>query len=492
MDSKIEGVIDSIEAWSSSREGMRNRCAAWIRSPEFRDTYYYDVHPPMVVKAALEKEAGKEAGARFWAKVAAFGPQSRELWEQYQQLAAHGQVLFANPVIVNPSFKVQRDKSVPCLVLASKDQGAMAVAAAAFLATGVADLYLGAQSNSRPRTQALVCDDEYKLFRRRSLPVEETEGLEAVLFDVQLRQAWMLPEGTPFIPLLAMPGAAGAVVQIPWNIAVGAPPVPGSMKLGQFAEFSEPHPSILSSRVTQPPKERGFFWWFRMIVAVGIAFGALLIFALIAFFKSSGPPPPKPHPQYGLGWTQSADSHRWIRVVPAVDYEPLRAGNTQAGFVFRAEQGFFLAATSRQPADDDKDSAPKMLSGAGNVEVTLNTDQVLRLPKSRIQLVSAVNRRATSLVYQSLDVLESGDELLVILGKDRRVVGKLASPDRYPLSSAPVLLRMETNDPEGSKVMSGLPVVQGKTGRVVGVMQRADLSTSPAVLEFETLGLPPK
>lgn len=85
----------------------------------------------------------------------------------------------------------------------------------------------------------MMSDDRYRMFYREAFPLEETQGSYLTLMSVLLRNSWMPPDEVPFIPLLVMPGPKGAVVQIPWHVATGTPPPPGSMSPGRFADVAK-------------------------------------------------------------------------------------------------------------------------------------------------------------------------------------------------------------------------------------------------------------
>ncbi len=165
------------------------------------------------------------------------GVQSNTLWARYQELALHGEVIYASPVISNPQFQSKQHSSLPCLVVVSEEQSPVGVSSTGILAEMLSILYFDEEPEGRyPQTKSLLQDDEFTLFRRRLLPVEETDGQLALLIDVQLRQLWMPPPEFPFVPLLWNPASQGAVLQIPWSIVAGTPPVAGSMSPGRWSK----------------------------------------------------------------------------------------------------------------------------------------------------------------------------------------------------------------------------------------------------------------
>jgi hypothetical protein len=180
---------------------------------------------------------------------------------------------------------------------------------------------------------------------------------------------------------------------------------------------------------------------------------------------------------------------RNISVVPATDYEPLIGEGFQgSGFIFFVAPGVYLAATSRHQFEDS-DKAPKQLIDLDDLEVTLDTEQVLRQRESQIQVITAVSKKTGSLEFQATDVVAEGDELWLITGTGERIVGKVTTRGQHALSSAPRMIRMSVKTSEIVAGSSGAPVVHAATGRVVGVMQAADKAEAPTSLKFETLNL---
>ena len=161
MENAIEQIIAVIEPWQSQRESMRQRCAAWLRSPSFATVFYDDAHPPSAVRVAIEHSGNAEA-ARVWEGLQVLGVQSPDLWGQYQGLATHGQVVFAHGIIVNPQFTTQPNRNLPCLVVASEDQSSAGIGCAGLMAVAVAELYAtGTGTEDHPKIDALVHDDVF-------------------------------------------------------------------------------------------------------------------------------------------------------------------------------------------------------------------------------------------------------------------------------------------------------------------------------------------
>lgn len=232
-------VLARLEAWQPLRDTIRARAINWIRSPAFRTVYYDDAHVPLALKYALEQEMSKRESRELWEKIQFLGMQSPQLWNQYQQLATHGQVWFAVPMMTNPAFNSEIHAMLPCGVIVATEQTSMEILLAGVFAMVAYELYSGGDRTKFPGTARMMSDDSYRMFYREAFPLEETQGSHFTLMSVLLRNSWMPPEEVPFIPLLVMPGPKGAVIQIPWHIATATPPPPGSMNSGRFADVAK-------------------------------------------------------------------------------------------------------------------------------------------------------------------------------------------------------------------------------------------------------------
>ncbi len=240
LTAETKEVLARLEAWQPLRETIRERATNWMRSPAFRTVYYDDAHVPLALKHALEQEVSKKESRELWGKIQFLGLQSPQLWNQYQQLATHGQVWFAVPMMTNPAFNTEIHAMLPCGVIVATEQTSMEILLAGVFAMVAYELYSGGGDKAKfPGTTRMMSDDSYRIFYREAFPLEETQGSPFTLMSVLLRSSWMPPEEVPFIPLLVMPGPQGAVIQIPWHIATATPPPPGSMNPGRFADVAQ-------------------------------------------------------------------------------------------------------------------------------------------------------------------------------------------------------------------------------------------------------------
>ncbi|MBE7498127.1 MAG: DUF4261 domain-containing protein [Verrucomicrobiaceae bacterium] len=235
-----QAAIKIAESILAAGDGIRNRASAWVLSKSFRETFYDDAHPPLSVRHIYKRGMSKEEAEETWKTHQIFGIQSPQLWAQYQRLAVEGILCFGTLMVHNPNFLTNPNSSVPCFVLMAYNMNALDMAITMGCADILTDIYTGIESpETFPKLAALAADDTFHLFRRRVLPTDETHGLLCVAVDVQLRKSWMPPPSHPFIPFLVMPGPEGAIVQIPWHIAMGTVPPPGSMNPGRWANMTD-------------------------------------------------------------------------------------------------------------------------------------------------------------------------------------------------------------------------------------------------------------
>lgn len=493
-------MAHKLGAWQGMRESIRTRAVQWMRSPAFLSSYYDDAHAPLALKVAMDREMPRKKASQTWQTLQAFGIQTPQLWQQYQQLAAQGQILFAVPLMTNPSFKSTPDTLLPCAVLVATSQTSEDMLAAGIFATLAYDIYVGeGDAKKFPGTAKIMENDSYRLFHREIFPVQETHGRQLVLFNIMLRKSWMPPEDVPFIPLLAAAGPTGPFVQIPWYVAIGGPPPLGPVQKGQWAELAELDREADKIMASQSGKKSSSCFGKFMI--------AFLIFSgIFSAVKDrmkerdaeNDPTPvapavqaPERHTVSNVkSWAQPSEVRLRTTVAKGEAYQPLIGDGLQgSGFLFKTEQGFILAASSRHQFDSP-DLAPSRLidiGKAGDLTASLNTEELIRQPDSQIQLVTALSAPASCLEYQSADVLKHGDLLRLILDKGKWIEGKLMTRSDVPLSVPSVLLRMRVQTNEKIAGSSGSPIVHAQTGRVVGVMLGADKAEAPTFLLFETL-----
>lgn len=495
LSPEAEEILSKLEAWLPLRDSIRARAVNWVCSPAFRTVYYDDAHVPLALKYALEQEVSKKESKELWQKIQFLGIQNPQLWNQYQQLASQGQVWFAVPMMTNPAFNTEPNAMLPCGVIVATEQTSMEILLAGVFAMVAYELYSGGGDKTRhPGTARMMADDNYRMFYRETFPLEETQGSQFTLLSILLRKSWMPPDGVPFIPLLVMPGPKGAVVQIPWHIACGSPPPPGSMKPGRFAEISEV--DRLADRMVagQKTKKRGCWDVISLVVTAffvaGIIGGLCLMFLENPKDRKSAPKAQTARRQTFSNvssWSQTPSLREQASVVNATAYPPLLGEDAAgSGFLFKIEAGFILAATSRHQFANP-DQPPGKLFDLDELEVSLNKEQFIRQPDSQIQLVNGLSKFAPCLEYHSSDILRNGDMLRLILGKGKWVEGRLQTEADVPLSSPSALLRLQVQTNESVAGTSGSPIVHAQTGRVVGVMIGADKAQSPKVLAFETL-----
>lgn len=252
MNEELDAIAAIVESWQASREVVRQRAAEWVNSRQFMVTFYDNAHIPANALSVLTEHKGAKEAKRMCKEFSPLGEQSDRLLGQYRELGKNGQVFFSQGIITNPGFRTMPENSLPCLFLVSREQDTGSVVTAGVLASALGELYvMGEGAEEHPKTLKLLRDDEFRLFRRRSLPPEETSGFRAMLLDVQMRKSWMPPDTLPFVPLLMSPEQGGAVVQIPWYIVMGKAPSPADQNPGMWHEIAE------ISRKTRRPAKAG-------------------------------------------------------------------------------------------------------------------------------------------------------------------------------------------------------------------------------------------
>lgn len=291
FDALLAAAVSTVDGWLARRQAIRARAVAWLRSPAFRTVYYDDAHVPLAVKIVLEREMPRSKAKESWNQVQHLGQQTPELWAQYQQLAEHGEIWFAAPLMANPSFETEANLSVPCGVVVPLEQTGSSVVLAGVFARAAYSVYSGeSDKNHCPCIARILAEDRYQLFHREMLPVEETGGASYRLLKILLRKSWMPPEDVAFVPLLAMPGATGAVVQIPWHLVAGIAPAPGSMEPGRFANYAQ------LDRLAEAKLKTGKRIGFRTIASliVWAIFLGGLIYGIFDTLRAKAQKPKKP------------------------------------------------------------------------------------------------------------------------------------------------------------------------------------------------------
>lgn len=214
----------------SQRDCYLSRARAWIASPAFEEVYQ-DLHHGFIVKVILT----------FMGKGKAMKMRSSKLRAGYARLAQEGELLFAGTIIGNKSlFSDDADRRYPMAIVASRSQNVESVVLTALLAELMAEAYMNGGSETMPKCARIIANDSYRALRRQVLPVEETMGLQAAMFDVRVSMNELLGDGEPslFVPLLVHPGG-GPFVVVPWPILHGKvvpakkspaqpPPLPGA------------------------------------------------------------------------------------------------------------------------------------------------------------------------------------------------------------------------------------------------------------------------
>lgn len=211
----------------SQRATYLSRARAWIASPSFEEVYQ-DLHHGFLFKVLLTL-LGKGPSMKM---------RSSKLRAGYARLAREGELLFAGVVIANKGiFSDDLDFRYPMAIVASRRQEIESVVQTAVLAELMADAYIEGGSETMPQCARIIANDTYTALRRQVLPIEETMGLQAAMFDVRVSMNELVGDGerSVFVPLLVHPGG-GPFAVVPWPILHGKPvaakksppPIPGA------------------------------------------------------------------------------------------------------------------------------------------------------------------------------------------------------------------------------------------------------------------------
>lgn len=210
--SAVTTMASVVSKMLSQRETYLSRARAWIASPAFEEVYQ-DLHHGLIFKVFLT----------FLGKGPAMKMRSSRLRAGYARLAHEGELLFAGTIIGNKGiFSDDKDFRYPMAIVASRSQEIESVVQTAVLAELMADAYMEGGSEIMPQCARIIANDSYRALRRQVLPVEETKGLHAAMFDVRVSMNELIGDWEPsvFVPLLVHPGG-GPFAVVPWPILHG-------------------------------------------------------------------------------------------------------------------------------------------------------------------------------------------------------------------------------------------------------------------------------
>lgn len=203
----------SVTEMLSQRELFEKRAREWLESPAFEQVYS-ELHEGLLIKTILTA-----MGRGSFMKM-----RSAKLREGYRRLATEGELLFAGMVIGNTGISDDLSRRCPVAVVASRKQDAASVVHAAVLGNMIADAYMEGGSKTMPECARIIANDKYQALRRQVLPINETMGLPAALFDIRISFNELVGDGEscPFVPLMVHPGG-GPFAVIPWPVLHGKP-----------------------------------------------------------------------------------------------------------------------------------------------------------------------------------------------------------------------------------------------------------------------------
>ena len=214
------------------REALRARARAFIDSPSFTRHYEKQHFPAWLwIVGQLIRcltVVGLPGGIRGLLSSRNRSFASTQLKEGYRRLVDSGRVV-QGFVVINSSALYENPKAcAPALVIASlagTDEGDA-------IALDLCKQIISLQEVAGPADEvvkAMIADDEYRAFRKRSLPPEFTGGRESHFLDVKIDNE-LLQDGDFFGAMefcfLVDPSPQGLVMQIPEVTGAVPPPLP--------------------------------------------------------------------------------------------------------------------------------------------------------------------------------------------------------------------------------------------------------------------------
>lgn len=197
----------------SHRNEFEQKARGWVASESFQEVYD-DLHPAWWFKMVVS----------LFGKGGLIKIDSAKLRAGYRKLAAEGELLFAGTVIGNSGMSGIAGFRYPAAVVASRVQDVPSIIRVALLGNEIAEIYLGKSDSSMPKCARIIADDNYQPLRRRLLPNDETDGLNAALFDIRVSAEELVAanEYGFLLPLLVLPGG-GPFAVVPWYVLKDQP-----------------------------------------------------------------------------------------------------------------------------------------------------------------------------------------------------------------------------------------------------------------------------
>ena len=154
--------LSEFETWLAMRDTIHARAVAWIHSDGFKTSCYNESHIPQDFRESLGRYMSEERRDEMLQQLKFLGEQSPELWAQYQQLATHGEVVFACAFLCNPGFNTDPDALLPCGLVAAENQSSIDLLLSVVLGDIIGDIYKGDEEavRERPGVASLVADDQ--------------------------------------------------------------------------------------------------------------------------------------------------------------------------------------------------------------------------------------------------------------------------------------------------------------------------------------------
>lgn len=222
---------------SEQREALRQDVLRWIQSKDF-DGYFGELHltPGTLGMASLGclMKPGRINPAALIRGARHRGVATGALRKHYQELAETGQVVLADTWMANSGLTAGEVLCAPALLIAGADGTVEADNYVLHITQKLAEL-----SERPPATEeereilSMLDDEEYHLFRVRTLPLGFTENYPVYLFDTMLHRS-AVPGGElqamPLIVCLVDPQMQPAILPIPCSMVApyyrSSPPSP--------------------------------------------------------------------------------------------------------------------------------------------------------------------------------------------------------------------------------------------------------------------------
>lgn len=173
---------------TEQREALRQDVLRWIQSKEF-DSYLGDLHPGAATQASFFRRA--------------LGMATNGLRQRYLELAQSGQVVRANIWMANSGLVSGEVNCAPALLIAGADGTDEADNFVVYIATKLVETEMRPRTSDELEVRSMLGDEEFNLFRVRTLPLSVTDNYPVHLFDTMLHSSVVAGGEMGEMPLVA-------------------------------------------------------------------------------------------------------------------------------------------------------------------------------------------------------------------------------------------------------------------------------------------------